>query len=82
MISPQQTITAELRRWHKLDDKHVEGFVYNDINEVWVDGEHALLFPIIEWIESTNFWLVRTNTACYKLSKDERKVNGVDDSMA
>lgn len=76
MTSPQRTITAELRKWHKLDDQHVEGFVYDDINEVWEDGERALLFPIIQWVESPNFWLAITNTACYKLSKDEQQLNG------
>lgn len=76
MISPQQTVTAELRKW-RYDSvrQKVEGFIYNDVNDVWEDGDFALIYPVIQWVESANFYLAVTNTACYKCSKDEESKN-------
>ena len=77
MTSPQRTVTAELRKWrYSPETKQVEGHIYNDINDVWEDGDLALIYPVVEWVESTNFYLAVTNTACYKCPKDEEIKNG------
>lgn len=69
MTSVSRTITAELRKWRRNGDA-VEGFVYNDINDCWEDGEWAY-FTNTEWFESANFYLVRVGGSVYKCSKDE-----------
>lgn len=57
----------------------IEGRIYNDINEVWDDGDLALIFPLKEWIESANFFLAVTQTgSTYKCSKDEEIKDGPD----
>ena len=76
MTSPQQTITAELRKWRR-NGSHIEGYVYNDVNDIWEDGDHALIYPVISWVESANFYLAVTHTACYKCSKDEELNDGI-----
>lgn len=74
-IHPQRTITAELRKWRRSANG-VTGFIYNDINEVWEDGEEAF-FTVKEYVESVNYYLAVTNTEVYKLPKDEELLNGV-----
>lgn len=75
MTSPSRTITAELRKWRRNGD-YVEGYIYNDVADVWEDGDRALIYPIIDWVESVNFFLAVTNTACYKCPKDEEREDG------
>lgn len=82
MTSPSRTITAELRKWRRRPEEGtliVEGYIYNDINDVWEDGDLALIYPVIDWVESVNFYLAVTNTACYKCPKDEEMLNGRGD---
>lgn len=75
MASPQQTITGELRKWHhdaKRDGtKCVVGKMYDDIHEIWEDGEDAVIV-YNNWVESANFYLAVTGTGgCVKCPKDE-----------
>lgn len=59
----------------------IEGRIYNDINEVWDDGDLALIFPLKEWIESANFFLAVTQTgSTYKCPKDEENVDAASGS--
>lgn len=69
-VHPQKTVTAELRKWRR-NGEYIEGYIYQDINDIWEDGDHAILGPVLSWPESANFYLAVTLTACYKLSKDE-----------
>ena len=69
-LHPRQTITAELRRWRRRDNR-VEGYIYGDIHEVWEDGERGSLGPIVDVVESVNWYLFVTNTEVYKAPKEE-----------
>lgn len=83
----QQTITGELRRWHhdlnSKGEKCVVGYMFNDTNDIWEDGEGAIIF-YIDLVESANFYLAvcANGAACIKLMKDEevkhasKKFNG------
>lgn len=87
MVSPQQTITGELRKWRRKtrnDGKtFVIGKMYNDINEVWDDGDEAFIL-YDNWIESVNFYLAVNKMGAFKCPKDEeipdapKKFNGSD----
>lgn len=86
----QQTITGELRKWRLHNAKGnkkgvVSGAMYNDVNDIWENGEAAVIH-FVDWVESANFYLaVCHGTGCIKLSKDEerkdapgQKLNGSD----
>ena len=76
MTLRQPTITAELRQWRRSNNG-VTGFIYNDRNEVWDDGEEAFFsVPPDGWSEHTNYWLVKTNTEVYRCDKDEEIKDG------
>ena len=64
------TITAELRKWRRVGEKFVKGFVYNDIKDIYDQGEEAM-FQIQSWNESANFIIVHTFYGIFKLDKDE-----------
>lgn len=73
----QQTITGELRKW-RLDrcsngDTCVTGKMYNDTQDIWEDGDEAVI-RYTDWVESANYYLavVRDNI-CVKCPKDEEK---------
>ena len=74
MASPQQTITGELRKWHREYNSNgkpvVIGKMFNDANEVWEDGEDAMVHYLF-WVESANFYLAATALGAIKCSKDE-----------
>lgn len=81
MTSRQPTITGELRKWRLLlkpiatSQGIVMGKVYNDANEIWEDGDDAVIH-ISEWVESTNFYLAVTHHSAIKCPKDEELPNG------
>ena len=81
MILPQRTITGELRKWRLLRPKGevpntVIGYMYNDLNDIWEDGDEAVI-RFIYWWEAASYYLIGTKTSCIKLEKDEEKLNGV-----
>lgn len=76
----QQTITGELRKWHR--EKVVErtgvviGYMYHDVNDIWEDGEEAVIH-YVDWVVSTNFSLaVTAGGGCIKCPNDEERFNG------
>jgi hypothetical protein len=79
MTSRQLKVTAELRKWRR---KHIggvlaiDGYVYNDLDEVWDDGDHALIYPILKEEEAVNHWLFSTHVRTYRCEKDEEIMNG------
>lgn len=85
MASPQQTITGELRKWrlHKIDPEEkgqlrsgtVVGKMYNDINDIYEDGDEAIVL-FNDWVESPNFYLAITKYSCVKCPKDEENPHG------
>lgn len=77
MTSNQPTITGELRKWRLLNKPSggalngiVRGKMYNDLNDIWEDGDDAVLH-IKDWVESANFFLAVTHKTCIKCPKDE-----------
>ena len=76
----QQTITGELRKWrhdhNSKGDRCVIGYMYNDIQEIWDDGEEAVIF-YRDWVESANFYLAVTAHGAVKCSKDEEDKNAL-----
>lgn len=86
MTSQRQTITGELRKWRLQQLKGLQtgvvvGYMYNDVNDIWEDGDEAVIHFVF-WHETANFYLAGTNTSCIKLEKSEERVdrNGVDPS--
>jgi hypothetical protein len=83
MTSKQPTITGELRKWRLLvkPDVMKQGIVmgkmYNDVNDIWEDGEDAVIH-ISQWIESSNFYLAVTHHSAIKCPKDEEKPGGTN----
>lgn len=82
----QQTITGELRKWHR--ERVVErtgvivGYMFNDAHDIWEDGEPAVIY-YVDWVESVNFFLaVTTGGGCIKCPRDEERLNGVPPSAA
>lgn len=81
----QQTITGELRKWHHdliEGQKVIIGHMFNDVNEIWDDGDVAVLF-YKELYESKNFCIAFMNSSiCIKCPYDEedkdasKKFNG------
>ena len=82
MTFPQQTITAELRKWrlHKIDPAEmnqvrsgiVVGTIFNDAYDLYEDGDLAVIH-FVDWVESPNFFLAVTHHSCVKCMKDEEK---------
>lgn len=75
MTSRQQTITGELRKWHRSiigpDGRGVVvGKMYNDELDIWEDGEHAVIH-FDAWVESVNFCLAVTKFSAIKCSREE-----------
>lgn len=77
-----QTITGELRKWRLLARPTsdggmgvVVGKMYNDVHDIWEDGDDAVIH-IRDWIESANFYLAVTHHSCIKCPKDEESMNG------
>jgi hypothetical protein len=74
----RQTITGDLRKWHLQQPKGmprgaVTGYMYNDVDEIWDDGEYATIHFIL-WYETSTFYLCISQTGrCYRLAKDEEK---------
>lgn len=82
MTSRQPTITGELRKWQRDVARNVViGKMYNDVNDIWEDGEDAVIH-YKDWVESANFYLAVTNHSCVKCSKDEEKSNAVGNGEA
>lgn len=76
----QPTITGELRKWHhdhnSKGEKCVIGQMYNDIGDIWEDGDTAVIF-YKEFYESANFYLAVVNRSiCVKCPKDEEIKDG------
>lgn len=76
----QQTITGELRKWHRERvvgrTGVVMGHMYNDTHAIWDDGEAAVIY-FTDWVESVNFFLaVTTGGGCIKCPRDEERLNG------
>jgi hypothetical protein len=73
-MAHQQTITGELRRWHRSfnskGDPCVIGHMYNDTHDIWEDGEDAVIF-YSDWVESVNFYLAVCKLGAIKCPKDE-----------
>lgn len=46
------------------------GKMYNDVNDIWEDGDDAVIH-ISDWVESTNFYLAVTHNSAIKCPKDE-----------
>lgn len=75
----QQTITGELRKWHRdsslKGEPCVVGKMYNDIHDIWEDGEEAVIY-YRNFVESPNFYLaVTSGGGCVKCPKDEEIVH-------
>jgi len=75
MGSRQQTITGELRKWRLEYDRDgnivVIGNMYNDVHQIWEDGEPAVIH-CIDWVESVNFYLAATANGAIKCPKNDR----------
>jgi hypothetical protein len=56
----RQTITGELRKWHhdvnSRGEKCVIGYMFNDTEAIWDNGESAVIF-YDQWVESPTFYL-------------------------
>lgn len=76
MTSRQPTITGELRKWQLLVKPElmkqgiIQGYMYNDANDIWEDGDVAVIH-ISQWVESANFYLAVTHSSAIKCMKDE-----------
>ena len=74
MASPQQMIIGELRNWRRKTRNDGRNFVigkmYNDVNDIWEDGDEAFIL-YTDWIESTNFYLAINKMGAFKCPKDE-----------
>jgi len=71
-------MTAELRHWwrQKLNGRPetIWGYVYNDPNDFWEDGELGE-FEVVSLTESANFYILHTRgITVFKLAKDEEKI--------
>lgn len=64
---------AEIRSWRLRNDGTVAGYVHNDPNDVWEDGEFAVLGPFTVKMESTNFFVFKEGSLTFKAMKDEEK---------
>lgn len=71
-ISNNPIIRAEIRRWRR-NAKAVEGFVYNDKQDCFEDGESIVILLIKDVRESPTFFLIETEGGIYKLPKDEKE---------
>lgn len=74
-----QMITGELRKWRRdtmtNGDPCVVGTMYNDTQEIWEDGEEAVI-RYGDWYESANYYLAVTiGGGCIKCPKDEEVRN-------
>ncbi len=75
MTHPNQT--ADLRKWwrQKLTDRPetVWGYVHNDPNDFWDDGELGE-FEVKSLVDCGNFYILHTaGKTIFKLEKDEEK---------
>ena len=87
MASPQQMITGELRKWRRKTRNDGRTFVigkmYNDLTEIYDDGEEAFIL-YNDWVESANFYLAINKMGAFKCPKDEeikdapKEFNGSD----
>ncbi len=85
MTSNPHTITGELRKWRLLvkpglmQQGIVMGKMYNDTNDIWEDGEDAVIH-ISDWVESVQFFLAVTHHSAIRCMKDEEKIDGGGDA--
>jgi hypothetical protein len=67
--------TAEIRRWRR-EKNYITGYVYNDPNDIWEDGE---FFDIdlddqpATLLDQGRFLLLVTRATVFKLDKDEQQ---------
>lgn len=66
------TTTADLRRWWRKDDRYF-GYVYNDPDDYYDDGEFAELEVDIV-ADSGRFYILKSfGKTLFKLLKDDEK---------
>lgn len=64
---------AELRRWRK-EGSFVIGIVYNDPNEIWEDGEEAVIGPGIITDETPTGYVFSVNNIKFKAEHNEKEI--------
>ena len=64
---------AEVRKWRRSINGCISGYIHNDPNDVWDDGEFAILGPFEVELESANFFVFKQGSLTFKAMKDEEK---------
>jgi len=65
-------IRAEIRQWELHDHNQISGFVYNDRNEIFDDGD-GITMTYDRLVQGGGFALVEVNKSIYKIYDDEKK---------
>lgn len=65
---------AELRSWRK-EGSFVIGIVYNDPNDIWEDGEEAVIGPGVITDETPTGFIFSVNNIRFKAENSDRDIS-------